>query len=294
MLLGHRPVCAVEIDEYCQQVLSARQADGCLPWFPIFADVTTFDGRPWRGLVDVVAGGFPCQDISTAGKGAGIDGEKSGLWREMARVIGEVRPPFAFVENSPVLTSRGLDRVLGDLAEMGYDARWGVVSAADVGAPHERERIWIVAYSTSKPMQLIPGGICSPESKMRTVSDYKRPAGRSEILEHSTSIGRREGRSASEVLCRRAATGESSGCMGHPDMPGPQRHRQLLERARERTPWEDGEVMVGYDGTARIIEPRISPLAAGVARRVERLKSTGNVQVPIVAATAWEILTSCA
>jgi DNA (cytosine-5)-methyltransferase 1 len=144
-LLGHRCVCAVEIDPYCRSILVARQNDGTLPPFPIWDDVRTFDGRPWRGVVDVVAGGFPCQDISVAGNGAGIDGERSGLWVEMARVIREVRPRFVFVENSPALVARGLGRVLGDLAEMGFDARWGVVSAADVGAPHLRQRIWILA-----------------------------------------------------------------------------------------------------------------------------------------------------
>lgn len=146
-LLGHTPVCAVEVNEYCQQVLAARQADGSLPWFPIFADVVEFDGRPWRGVVDVVAGGFPCQDISAAGKGVGITGARSGLWAHMARIISEVRPRHAFIENSPLLARRGLDRVLADLAAMGFDARWGIVSAAEVGAPHKRDRIWIVAHA---------------------------------------------------------------------------------------------------------------------------------------------------
>jgi DNA (cytosine-5)-methyltransferase 1 len=145
LLLGHQPVCAVEINEYCQQVLSARQKDGCLPWFPIFADITQFDGNPWRGRVDVVSGGFPCQDISVAGKGLGLDGERSGLWGEMFRIICEVQPRFVFVENSPMLTVRGLGKVLGDLASVGFDARWGVLGAAHLGASHLRERIWIVA-----------------------------------------------------------------------------------------------------------------------------------------------------
>jgi len=113
--------------------------------FPIWDDIRTLDGKPWRGLVDIVAGGFPCQDISCAGKGAGIEGERSGLWGEMARVIREIRPRYAFVENSPMLTVRGLGRVLGDLAEIGYDARWGVLGANSVGAPHKRDRIWIRA-----------------------------------------------------------------------------------------------------------------------------------------------------
>jgi DNA (cytosine-5)-methyltransferase 1 len=144
-LLGCRTVCAVEWEPYPASVLCARQNDGLLPPFPIWDDIQTFDGNPWRGIVDVVSGGFPCTDISAAGKGAGIDGENSGLWREMARVICEVRPKFVFVENSPMLTSRGLGRVLGDLASMGFDARWGVLGAADVGANHQRDRIWIVA-----------------------------------------------------------------------------------------------------------------------------------------------------
>ena len=157
-LLGWRTVCAVEWEAYAASVLCARQNDGALPAFPIWDDVRTFDGRPWRGIVDVVSGGFPCQDISAAGKGAGIEGERSGMWTEMARIIGEVRPRFAFVENSPMLTSRGLGRVLGDLAALGYDARWGVLGAVDAGAPHERDRIWIVADMPSVYAQGQPSG----------------------------------------------------------------------------------------------------------------------------------------
>jgi DNA (cytosine-5)-methyltransferase 1 len=144
-LLGWRTVCAVEWEPYPASVLMQRQNEGFLPPFPIWDDVRTFDGHPWRGRVDVVSGGFPCQDISAAGKGAGIDGERSGMWAHMARIIREVGPRYAFVENSPMLTSRGLGRVLGDLAAMGYDARWGVLGAVDAGAPHRRDRIWIVA-----------------------------------------------------------------------------------------------------------------------------------------------------
>jgi len=146
LLLGWRTVCAVEFDEHARNVLVARQNDGSLEPFPIWDDVRSFDGKPWRGIVDVVSGGFPCQDISTAkGAGAkGIDGEKSGLWKDMSRIIGEVRPRFAFVENSAALTFRGLERVLGDLAMLGYGVMYGVFSAADVGARHERSRIWII------------------------------------------------------------------------------------------------------------------------------------------------------
>ena len=146
-LLGWRTVCAVEWEAYPASVLVARQNDKILPPFPIWDDVQTFDGKPWRGIVDVVSGGFPCQDISVAGKGDGLDGEQSGMWREMARIIGEVRPKYAFVENSPMLTTRGLGTVLRDLAQLGYDAEWGVLGADSFGAFHRRERIWLFAYS---------------------------------------------------------------------------------------------------------------------------------------------------
>lgn len=154
-LLGWKTICAVEIDAYCAGILVQRQNDGILPPFPIWDDVRTFSGNPWRGIVDVVSGGFPCQDISAAGKGAGIDGERSGLWREMARIIGEVRPRFAFVENSSKLTSRGLGRVLGDLAEIGYGCRYAVFPSWMAGAPQVGERIWILFSSDCKGLERI-------------------------------------------------------------------------------------------------------------------------------------------
>lgn len=150
LLLGWRTVCAVEFDEHARNVLVARQNDGSLEPFPIWDDVSTFDGKPWRGIVDVVSGGFPCQDISCAGNGKGIDGERSGLWSEMLRIIGEVQPRFCFVENSPMLLVRGVGRVLGDLASLGYDAKWGVIGGEALGGHHQRERIWIVANNREK------------------------------------------------------------------------------------------------------------------------------------------------
>lgn len=152
-LLKWRTVCAVEFNAYRARRLMQRQNEGHLPPFPIWDDVRTFDGRPWRGTVDVVSAGFPCQDISVIGGGAGIDGEFSGLWTETARIIREVRPRKAWLENSPALTSRGLDRVLGDLAEMGFDATWGVLGASFVGADHQRDRIWIAADAVEERQQ---------------------------------------------------------------------------------------------------------------------------------------------
>jgi len=150
-LLGWRTICAVEINAYAASVLLARQNDGCLEPFPIWDDVQTFDGKPWRGRVDVVSGGFPCTDISTANADKrGLEGDRSGLWSEMARIVCEVRPRFVWVENVPAITVRGLDRVLWDLASMGFDARWGVLGSEDVGIPMRRDRMWIVATSDQR------------------------------------------------------------------------------------------------------------------------------------------------
>jgi site-specific DNA-cytosine methylase len=167
-LLGWRTVCAVEWEQYPASVLCARQNDKLLPPFPVWDDVQTFDGRPWRGIVDVISGGFPCQDISAAGKGEGITGSRSSMWKHMARIISEVRPQFVFVENSPMLTIRGLGVVLGDLSEMGFDAEWGVISAADIGAPHLRERIWIVARNVANTYS------CSNSESIREVMEQKK------------------------------------------------------------------------------------------------------------------------
>ena len=149
-LVGFRTVCAVEIEPYAASVLVARQNDGIFPPFPIWDDIRTFNGKSWCGIVDVVSGGFPCQDISVCKKdAAGIDGARSGLWKEMARIVCEVRPRFVFVENSPALLIRGIERVLGDLASMGYNARWGVLGAGAVGSVCEGERIWIIAFEAN-------------------------------------------------------------------------------------------------------------------------------------------------
>jgi len=133
----------VEIDDYCQKLLSIR-----FPHTKKFTDVRKVGSHNLE-KVDIISGGFPCQDISVAGKGAGIEGERSGLWTELHRVISELRPRFAFIENVPMLTIRGGGRVISDLAEIGYDAEWQIVGADDVGAWHRRKRIWIVAYPDS-------------------------------------------------------------------------------------------------------------------------------------------------
>jgi DNA (cytosine-5)-methyltransferase 1 len=166
ILCGHTTICAVEYDKHARDVLLARQRDRCLPRFPIWDDIRTFDGTPWRGRVDIICGGFPCQDISCAGKGAGITGSQSGLWKHMARVIYEIRPRYIFAENSPLLVGRGLASVLCDLASMGYDAKWGILGADYLGGFNVRKRCWVLAYpfekrGAGKPTNEVDGCSCN-------------------------------------------------------------------------------------------------------------------------------------
>jgi len=150
-LLGWRPIGYVEFNEYCQRVIAQRIADGILPSAPIFGDVRQFvesgAAREYRGFADVVTGGFPCQPFSVAGKRAGADDARN-MWPATIATIRAVRPRYAFLENVPGLVSSGyFGTVLGDLAESGYDARWRILSAAELGAPHKRDRLWIYAHT---------------------------------------------------------------------------------------------------------------------------------------------------
>lgn len=145
---GFRTIGFCEIDPFCRRILAKHW-----PGVPIFPDIRELSAGTWRAIglepPGAICGGFPCQDISAAGRGAGIDGPRSGLWREMARLVGEFRPGAVFVENVPALRARGLGRVLGDLAALGYDAEWHCIPAGALGAPHRRDRAWILAYPHS-------------------------------------------------------------------------------------------------------------------------------------------------
>jgi DNA (cytosine-5)-methyltransferase 1 len=297
-LLGWRTVCAVEWEAYPASVLVARQNDKVLPPFPIWDDVQTFDGKPWRGIVDVVSGGFPCQDISAAGKGIGITGARSSMWGHMARIIGEVRPQYAFVENSPMLTSRGLGTVLGDLSEMGYDAEWCVLGADDVGARHQRERIWIIAKDT-KQSRLFSytkhnrNGWGKQQSKSIEEKNGRHSIGEladtdlcgclhGQIKIDSTN-GKLDAlgkfRSSSQNVANTSMSGFSS-CNQSAFRP----KQQILEKQS----WGSGNEYGTKDYWE--IEPSVGRVVDGMAARVDRLKAIGNGQVPLCAATAWNIL----
>jgi DNA (cytosine-5)-methyltransferase 1 len=292
-LLGWRTVCAVEWESYPASVLCARQNDGLLPPFPVWDDVQTFDGRPWAGIVDVVSGGFPCQDISAAGKGAGIDGERSGMWGEMARIIHEVQPRYVFVENSPMLTSRGLGRVLGDLASMGFDARWGVLGAADVGAPHQRNRIWIVGKATHSASHRLQEQAYERvlESQGRGEFQSQQPRN-TENVAHATQLQRDGSNNYARIGMGGEQISESGDYRWASDMAFTQ--STGLERRQDGRNIQQTKPRFGESGwsvsTNWLIEPNVGRVADGVAARVDRLKAIGNGQVPLCAATAWRLL----
>ena len=326
LILGHTPIGAVENNPYCCDVLRARRDDG---WFPGLAvheiDIRDFDASEYAGRVDIVAGGFPCQDISAAGKGAGITGERSGLWSEFVRVIRLVRPRFVFVENSPMLTLRGLDVVLADLAALGMDAVWTVVSAADAGAPHRRERIWILAHANGLRLEehvLLQSNLSARSGEMANASCPGCPAGGPAIghgphgqicdvqsadggclVAHANSVRKLQpqGRECDE----RGWAGDG-GCQIRDSASQGLSHRpnQSLERPGqnakpERSGWWTTEPDVGVlaDGLSPDVvpgwweqEPDIARVATGVKNRVGKLKALGNGQVPLQAAIAWRIL----
>ncbi|MBS09912.1 MAG: DNA cytosine methyltransferase [Alteromonas sp.] len=312
-LLGWRTVCAVEWDAYAASVLVQRQNDGCLPPFPIWDDVQTFDGRPWTGRVDVISGGFPCQDISAAGKGAGIDGERSGMWGHMARIVGEVQPRFVFVENSPMLVGRGLARVLADLTSLGYDSRWAVLGAHHVAAPHKRDRIWIVGNSDSNGKPVKPFDEEAPELQedvsdsdlcrfLEPIDDKKRKEG----VESRESPGNCCGTSKDVADSQRTGLeGQSRNEQG-----GSESGRECEEAGRSVSSqsvygrkrsacWPTESDLgrglpdeladrVDINGTAA--QGGLSRVGKGIPHRVDRLKCIGNGQVPQCAALAWKIL----
>lgn len=309
-LLGHRTVCAVEIEEYPRRVLLQRQRDGILPLFPIWDDISTFDGKPWRGIVDIVAGGFPCQDISVAGKGKGIEGERSGLWGEMSRVVDEVRPKFVFVENSPMLTSRGLGRVLGDLAKMGYNARWCVLGADDIGAPHRRKRIWMLGYSSDNglPATEKRKSIDERSNNSKTRKKQTRKftgSGKTRINETVEwwEYDPAENLSAPEIMQRygfniNGEYSESQKCkpgecdserdFSNADEHNERTNKRIQPKSKERERSEYREQ--SSTRRSRSTKPELGRVAHGVADRANRLKAIGNGQVPAVAATAFSIL----
>ena len=222
--------------------------------------------------VRIVDGGFPCQDISNAGKRAGITGSRSRLWREMVRCIRVVRPDLVFVENVAALLCRGMGDVLGDLAEIGYDAEGDCISAADVGAPHLRRRIWIVAHDARARSRRLP--VFAGESRQAD-TDLD---GISAAVLADASGARCDGRTRKEqpVCGRSLLPARSSGCSEIPDDDA--ERQQIVQRQRAAA-----EPSRGFESDSENrwpVEPDVGRVANGIPRRVDRLAALGDAIVP--------------
>jgi DNA (cytosine-5)-methyltransferase 1 len=277
-----RTVAYCEADRHAQAVVLSRMADGSLPAAPICTDVTRLDGYAFRGKVDIIIAGFPCQDISCAGKGAGLEGERSGLFYEVVRLAKEIKPTFLFLENVPAIRTRGLDRVIEELTEAGYDCRWCMLSAAEIGAPHKRERWFCLAR------RLLPDTDQQYDQPLlgslgNTPSERQQQVGRDGLNSVGSEVAyaMRDGQLTTQVG---QGFGKSDG--------------------RYQT-WEDGSTKsegrpkIGRSGDTPhtrdelnrwAIEPDVGRVVNELPLRVDRIKRLGNAVVPAQARKAFEIL----
>ncbi len=275
-LLGWQTVCYVEWDKYAVDILKARIRDGYLHDAPIWDNVFTFDGRPWRGLVDVVSAGFPCQPFSTAGKGLAELDPRNG-WPATIRIIREVRPAIAWLENVPGLISKSYFRtILGELSEAGYCIQWDCVSAAEVGANHKRERLWIIAYAESSARDI---SSLEWQEVLHTSGD-----GNTRIMADSNSKRRKgSGAQPESGSVRDGTVPDRSSNVWDARNSGNRRFEEPAKSSQEERNfcnpqwWE--------------VEPDVGRVADGVAFRMDRLRATGNGQVSAVVAEAWHRLT---
>lgn len=263
---GYRTVCYVEREVFPAAALVARMADEALDQAPVWSDVTTFDGRPWRGRVHLLTAGYPCQPFSFAGRRRGADDPRH-LWPHVRRIIGEMDPEWCFFENVEGHLSLGAASVFTDLSEMGYSVKAGLFSAAEVGASHQRRRLFIVAHADKVPLlHEDRAGACE-----RSLQDAGR-CGCSGV-----AVRCREGREALD-----ANLDAHAGLRRDPDeafqlpvfAPAPsefERWAPILERHPE-------------------LQPELFGLADGLAARVDRSDAAGNGVVSLAAAYAWRTL----
>lgn len=252
---GFETVAFCEIEPYPRAVLKKHW-----PEVPCYDDVRTLTADTLRrdGIaVDVICGGFPCQDVSLAGKRAGLEGARSGLWREYARLIGELRPSFVIVENVPGLLNLGMGTVLGDLSSLGYDATWDCIPASAVGAPHRRDRVWIIAHTAS--MQW------TEKQRGKSNRDHECTAFVADANAERSHRDWAQGARRFEF---------KNGCsLGNPDF-------QSLE-VGEDISCHYGAQFSPIVGTGWwLSEPDVGRVAHGISSRVDRLRGLGNAVVP--------------
>lgn len=282
-----KPVAYCENDEYAQGVLLERQCQGEIPVAPIWDDIRTLTSEHLPFPVDIIYGGFPCQDISVAGAGAGLEGKRSVLFFEVLRLAKEIQPSFVLLENVPALRTRGLFRVIQELSAAGYVGRAISLSALEVGANHKRDRVWILAAHAERLKLWNEQGRSSGTD--REGPAFPRNDGEAGPLADSPSNGRDQWRSESEST-REAKFGFPSGQgVGQADTNG----AGLEGPGHAQAAWQ-ALAQFGFSGEqprpSGIPKPSLRRGADGLQNRVDRLKGLGNAWVPLQAQEAFRRL----
>ena len=256
-----------EVDKYCVRLYQKRFPDSVS-----LGDIKNVDADALPGGNWIITGGFPCQDISVAGKGAGLEGERSSLWFEMWRVIRGLRPEFAIIENVGAITFRGLSAVLSTLAEIGYDAEWQDIRASDMGAPHRRERIWIVAYPGLQRQAKYEEQTTGLEQCGEDVADSKRIGRRRWNNENDS------GQSGALQIEGSCTTDQSTVLADSEKQPKRESTNQINTESDGRETWQEFSSRGWW-----AVEPGVGRVASRIPRRVDRLKGLGNSIVPQIA-----------
>ena len=283
-LPGYRVVVHVERETFAAATLVARMEDASLDPAPVWDDVASFDGRPWRGAVDIVTAGYPCQPFSVAGKRRGADDPRH-LWPHVARIIGEVEPPFVFLENVAHHLRLGFPEVAEGLVGMGYRLAAGLFTAAEVGAPHKRERLFILAIREDDEL-------ADPARLLRDPLERREPD------RDAAPLADADGERRLQAECRQPPDGRPDAfgwIVDDADGARSQgRGHDIGEHAGERPAWPpgpgDADGWKQYLRDAPDLEPAVRRGADGLAHRVDRLRLCGNGVVPLVAAHALRTL----
>lgn len=291
-----RPIAYCEIDPYCQSVLLSRMFKGELPRSPIWDDITTFPASDFTSSVDIIYGGFPCQDISVAGRGKGLEGERSGLFFEIVRLAKEIKPKFLFLENVPRITSLGGYEVIRSLTEMGYDCRWCVISAASIGALHRRERWFLLAHAKHNG-SYVSQERKSSEASIHSCSQGTNEASKSQGMDSSTVL-------ATESIPDSHSSGGWENLRSAYDYEGEDGSNNMFKpfssssdvpysrcecsRLKDKPEWARDQ----STGLYRIweTEPNVGRVADGIPHRAHRIRGLGNAVVPQQAKEAFKIL----
>jgi DNA (cytosine-5)-methyltransferase 1 len=289
-----------EIDSYCVELYQKRFPDS-----EYLGDITKIDFKSLKKDYPgewIITGGFPCQDISIAGKGAGIEEERSGLWFEMWRAIRILRPEFVIAENVGAITFRGLDQVLSSLAEIGYDAEWQDIRAEDMGAPHRRERIWIIAYPHTPSDRFTREGQRAKIKKglqQRSEQTRKLQSGLKGLCNEISNTEQKHddntGYGTSEIFRKRSEQTEIQECFSNPNQERLQalgKQEGLFEKKRQACSSVKRRSLLGKEWNTNWwnTEPAVGRVANGIPRRVDRLKGLGNSIVPQIAEILFRLI----